>query len=123
MKLAVLLAAALALTGAAMDTRGEILAPLDQAVNAMFTAAGVPNRDATRVVPIVTTGGVTSGYAQITGPQARVNATRAVLKISTASPNGWSIDAFVPVTTISRVSGTIHREYGVAVDALVNGAM
>lgn len=105
--------------GVATAQQSEILAPLDQAVNAMFEAAGVPNRDATRVVPIVTTGGITSGYAQITGSQARVNATRAVLKISTASPNGWSIDALVPVTTISRSSGTIHREYGVAIDAVV----
>lgn len=118
--LAVTLAAFAAGFAAAQN---EILAPLDQAVNAMFEAAGVPNREATRVVPIVTAGGTTAGYAQIAGTQTRVNAARAVLKISTVSPNGWSIDALVPVTTVGRTSGAIHREYGVAVDAIVNGRL
>ncbi|HEY9181440.1 MAG TPA: hypothetical protein VIO32_12025 [Candidatus Baltobacteraceae bacterium] len=99
----------------------EILAPIDTAVNAMFQAAGAPNRGATRVVPIVSEGGVTSGYAQVTGTPARVNGTRAVLKITTTSPNGWTIEALVPVISIGRADGTIHRAYGVAVDAIVNG--
>lgn len=124
MKMLVLAAVlALATAGFAAGAQREILAPLDQAVNAMFGAAGAPNRDATRVVPIVTSGGQTAGYAQIVGPRVQVAATRAVVKISTASANGWTIDALVPVSTISRSSGAMHREYGVAVDALVNGSM
>lgn len=101
--------------------QSEILGPLDQAVNALFSAAGVPNRDTTRVVPIESVGGTVNGYAQIAGPQSRVAATRAVIQISTSSANGWSIDALVPVSSVSRSGGTLHREYGVAVDAIVNG--
>lgn len=124
MKTLVLTIAVVLLTaGLAVAAQSEILAPLDQAVNAMFDAAGAPNRDATRVVPIVSSGGQTAGYAQIVGPRAQVAATRAVVKISTASANGWTIDAFVPVSTVSRSSGAMHREYGVAVDAIVNGSM
>lgn len=107
--------------GFASAQQSEILAPLDQAVNAVLSAAGVPNRDATRVVPVVTSGGAQAGYAQIVGPQARVAATRAVVKISTSAPNGWTFDTLVPVSVVKRGSGAMHREYGVAVDALVRG--
>jgi hypothetical protein len=115
--LAALLAAFAA--GFAAAQQREVLAPLDEAVNAMFTAAGVPNRDATRVVPIESAGGAVSGYAQIAGSASRITATRAVVEISTTSPNGWSIDVLVPVTSVSRSAGTLHRAYGVAVDALI----
>lgn len=124
MKIAILAVALAAFTaGFAAAQQREILEPLDQAVNAMFAAAAVPNRDATRVVPIESAGGAVAGYAQIVGPRTRVAATRAVVRISTSSPNGWRIDALIPVTSVSRTSGTINREYGVAVDAIVNGGM
>lgn len=122
MKVAVLAVTLAACTaGFALAQQSQILRPLDQAVNAMLSAAGVPNRDATRVVPVESAGGAVDGYAQIVGPQARVAATRAVLRITTTSPNGWTIQALVPVTSVSRASGTLHRAYGVAIDALVNG--
>jgi hypothetical protein len=119
--LTMLLAAAAA--ALAFGRQNELLTPLDQAVNAMLDAAGTPNRGISRVVPIVRSGGVPGGYAQIIGDRAAVAHTRAVLEISTAVPSGWSIDALIPVTTISRTSGTIHRSYGVAVDAIVNGRL
>lgn len=122
MKVAVLAVTLAAFTaGFAAAQQSEILQPLDQAVNAMLSAAGAPNREATRVVPIESAGGAVDGYAQIVGPQARVAATRAVVRIATASPNGWTIQALVPVTSVSRASGALHRAYGVAIDALVNG--
>ncbi len=122
MKIAVLtIALAAFAAGFAAAGQAEILAPLDQAVNAMLTAAGVPNHDSSRVVPVVGSGGVTTGYAQIVGPQARVAATRAVVKISSAAPNGWTIETLVPVSAVGRGTGAMHREYGVAVDALVSG--
>lgn len=124
MKIAILAVALGAFTaGLAAAQQHEILEPLDQAVNAMFAAAGAPNRDASRVVPIESAGGAVAGYAQIVGPRARVAATRAVVRISTSSPNGWRIDALIPVTSVSRTNGTLNREYGVAVDAIVNGGI
>lgn len=117
--LAVALAAFAA--GFAAAQQSELLAPMNEAVDAMLTAAGVPNREAARVVPVVGVGGVRAGFAQIVGSQPRVAAVRAVLRISATSPNGWTIDSLVPVSTVSRASGAMHRVYGVAVDALVNG--
>ena len=117
--LAVALAACAA--GLAAAQQSEILSPIKTAVDAMLSAAGAANRDAARVVPIVAAGGATVGYAQVVGPQARVAATRAIVRISTTAPNGWTIDALVPVSTVGRASGALHRVYGVAVDALVNG--
>lgn len=119
----VILAVALAAfaAGFAAAQQSEILQPLDQAVNAMLSAAGTPNHDASRVVPIESAGGAVDGYAQIIGPQARVASTRAVVRIATSSPNGWTIEALIPVTSVSRTAGTLHRQYGVAVDAIVNG--
>lgn len=118
----VVLAVALAAfaAGFAAARQNELLSPLNAAVNAMLSAAGVPNRDAARVVPLVSTGGATRGYAQIVGPQALLAATRAVVRVSTTAPNGWTIDALVPVSVVGRTSGEMHRVYGVAVDALVN---
>lgn len=115
--LSVALAACAAAAAAAQQS--EILAPLDRAVNAVLSAAGVSNREATRVVPVVGTGGATGQYAQIVGTQARVGSTRAVVKVSTIAPNGWTIDTYVPVSIVSRSGGAMHRVYGVAVDALV----
>lgn len=124
MKIVILAVALVAFTaGFVAAQQREILQPLDQAVNAMFTAAGAPNRGVSRVVPIESAGGAVAGYAQIVGPQARLAATRAVVRISTASPNGWRIDALIPVTSVNRANGALHREYGVAVDAIVNGGI
>lgn len=121
MKSAVLaVALAVFAAGFACAQQSELLSPLDRAVNAALSAAGVPNREATRVVPIVTSGGASAGYAQIVGARARVAQTRAVVKMSTTAANGWRFDALVPVSVVGRSSGAMHRVYGVAVDALVS---
>lgn len=120
MKIAVFaLVLSLFAAGISSAAQSEILSPLDGAVNAMLGALQAPNRDATRVVPVFGPGGVTRGYAQIVGPQSKVAATHAVAMISTTSPNGWTIDTLIPVSTIARDGTAMHREYGVAVDALV----
>ena len=119
----VLFAAALAASTAGIAAAGqsEILAPLDRAVNALLTAAAVPNREETRVVPIVEAGGATSGYAQIVGTHAALAATRAVVDVSRATPGAGTIELLIPVSTVKRSNGTMQREYGVAVDAIVRG--
>lgn len=91
---------------------------LNTGANAVFEAAGAPNRDATKIVPVVAQGGGSRGYAQITGPAQALKSTAAVVEINTAT--AWSITAFIPVSKIDASSGTFHRVYGVAVDALVN---
>lgn len=107
--------------GFAVARQHEVTLPIDAAVNAMLAAAGAPNHQATRVVPIENSGGLVSGYAQIVGTRSSVAATRAVVRISAPPASGWTVDAYIPVTGIDRHSGTIHRQYGVAIDALVKG--
>lgn len=105
--------------GFAAAQQSELLGPLNTGVNALFEAAGVPNRGAGKVVPIVTSGGAPAGYAQIVGTQTAVNATKAVVQVSTSYGGAWSISALIPVTAIAR-SGGMHRAPGVAVDAVIN---
>lgn len=120
-RVATLLCLLLLCTAAASTAQNELLAPVDDAINAALNAAGAPNRDTTRVVPLVSASGVTRGYAQIVGARSRVAAARAVIQISSVAPNGWTMDMLVPVTTVGRTGGSIHRAYGVAVDAVVSG--
>jgi hypothetical protein len=106
------------LAGVAVGQQSELLAPLNTGVNALLDASGAPNRLASKVVPIVTSGGATTGFAQIVGPAASVNATRAVLEVHSQFAGAWDFAALVPVTGVSR-GGTIHRQYGVGVDAVI----
>lgn len=91
---------------------------LNTAANTVFAAAGSSNRQATKVVPVVRPGGGNGGFAQIVGSSQAVKATTAVMEITTTT--AWSITALIPVSRIDSSSGSFHREYGVAVDALVN---
>lgn len=107
------------LSGYALAQQQELLGPLDTAVNALLQASGVQNREASRVVPVVDSSGISSGFAQIVGTQQRLRAVKAVFAISTQGTQAWSISAFVPVTSITR-GGAPHRAYGVSVDALID---
>jgi hypothetical protein len=107
------------LCGFAAAQQSELLGPLNTGVNALLQAAGVANREASRVVPIVDSVGVSNGFAQIVGTQRNVNAVKAVLAVETHGGETWSITGFVPVTSVNR-GGTPHRAYGVAIDAVID---
>lgn len=121
MKVAFIAALLAAFTfGFATAQQQELLSALNTGVNAMLQAAGVGNSGATRVVPIVTPGGIVTGYAQIAGTQSAVNAAKAVVQLHTDYGGAWSISALVPVTNVTRTSGAMHRASGVAIDAVIN---
>jgi hypothetical protein len=120
MKVATVFALLVALTGAlAAAQESAALEPLNTGVNAMLQAAGAPNRAAARVVPIVSSGGGINGYAQIIGPQGAVRATKAVLMLQTVAGGAGTITALIPVTSVTRTNGAVHRADGVAVDAVI----
>jgi hypothetical protein len=104
----------------AIAQENAMLAPLDTGVNALLQAAGVPNQSATKVVPIVTSGGAKAGFAQIAGTRENVEHTHAVVELRSQFGGTWQVRALVPVTSVSP-GGTIHRRYGVTVDAVING--
>jgi hypothetical protein len=123
MKVAVSLLALALATAAFAAAQNEMLSPMSTAVNALMEAAGVPNAQANRVVPIVTSGGATVGYAQIIGPQRGVDAVKAVVQIQAPGTGPWSVAALVPVTKVDRGTGTMTRAAGVGIDGLVNYKM
>jgi hypothetical protein len=111
---------AAALAGYAYAQQDVMTAPLDSGVNALLQAAGAPNEGATKVVPIITTGGAKAGFAQIVGSQENVARTHAVVEIRSHFGGAWDVRALVAVSSVSR-GGTVHRENGVAVDAVIAG--
>ena len=111
---------ALALALATLTTQSQVTGALNTAVNAMLDAAGSGNRQATKVVPIVTEGGGNAGFAQIVGSGSAVSRTNAVVEIARPAPGAGAISALIPVSAVDTAGGTFHRVYGVGIDALIN---
>ncbi len=86
--------------------------PLNSAINKLLGAHGMGTSYATKVVPIISIGdGSYIGAAQVTGPQAGVDATKAVLQLEGSfSDDRFRLKGLIPVnaksiTNISRVQG------------------
>jgi spore maturation protein SpmB len=105
--------------GFGIAQQSALLEPLNTGVNSLLEAAGVPNRTAARVVPIVAAGGGTRGYAQIVGPENAVRQTKAIVALQ-AQGGTANITALIPVTSVDRKSGAMKRANGVAVDAVID---
>jgi hypothetical protein len=121
MKVAFIVALLAAFAGGfAAAQQTELLGPLNTGVNTLLQAAGVGNSASSRVVPIVTPGGTLTGYAQVVGTPSAVNATKAVVQLHTEYGGAWSISALVPVSSVARTSGAMHRVSGAAIDAVIS---
>ena len=86
--------------------------PLNNFINTLTPKHAVSSDYATKVVPIIVVGsGTYTGAAQVTGPQALVDQTKAVLQIEgNFSGNQFRVKALIPidsknVTNFSRVQG------------------
>jgi hypothetical protein len=101
-----------------------IAGPLNQFINSAMLANNVANRDATKVVPIVTVGSATYvGAAQVTGPAAEVDKVKAVGEFAAEWNNGvWHVNALVPVDNLNVLHG-FKRVYGVGIDAVINARL
>jgi len=70
----------------------------------------------TKIVPIVAVGtGISLGFAQVTGPQARVDDVRSVVQLQVTFQRAARIFIFVPSSTLAG----LNRVQGVAVTALL----
>lgn len=80
----------------------SVASVLNDAVNAALQGQGLSPRDATKVVPIVTTGGVAyGGMAQVEGPAAAVARVRAVFSYKGAYGGGaWTLQTLVPIDSL-----------------------
>lgn len=102
-----------------------IARPLNGFINSMLEGKGVANRDATKVVPILTLGsGTYIGAAQIVGTEAAVNRTQAVVSFRGAfASDSWNASALIPVNNLNVSGSGVNRVYNVGVDAVINARL
>lgn len=94
---------------------------LNNFINTLLANRGVPNRDATRVVPILTFGqGVEAGACQVSGPEDAVARVQAVLAVAATFDKGkwFNVQALVPTTSLNPTR--LDRVYGVGVSAIID---
>ncbi len=94
---------------------------LNTFINGILANKGIPNRSATKVVPILTFGqGVEAGACQVTGPTEDVNRVKAVLSISSMLDKGhkFNIQALVPTSSLNPTE--LKRVYGVGISAIID---
>jgi hypothetical protein len=99
-----------------------IAKPLNQFIDGALAKNGIGNREATKVVPILSVGdGTYIGAAQVVGSQNAVNSTKAILALRThfGFAGNWEIEGLVPVNSLSVTNGA-QRVYGVGLDAVIN---
>lgn len=90
----------------------QFAGPLNNFINTLTAKNGVSSDYATKVVPVITVGnGTYAGAAQISGPQALVDQTKAVLQIEGEfNGDSFRVKALIPIdsknpTNFSRVQG------------------
>jgi hypothetical protein len=93
---------------------------LNKFVNTLTLNNGVSSDGATKVVPIISIGnGTYVGAAQVTGPQEKVDATKAVLQIGgNFNDDRFQVKALVPIDRKS-ITG-FKRVQGVGVSAQID---
>ncbi|WP_234407817.1 hypothetical protein [Anaerosinus massiliensis] len=94
--------------------------PLNNFINTLTAKHSVSSDYATKVVPIIVVGsGTYTGAAQITGPQASVDQTQAVLQIEgNFSGDKFRIKALIPIDSKNPTS--FNRVQGVGVSAQID---
>jgi len=94
--------------------------PLNNFINTLTLKHGSSTEFATKVVPIITVGGGTYvGAAQVTGEQALIDQTQAVLQIEAAfGGNQFRVKTLIPIDSINPTN--FSRVQGVGVSALID---
>jgi hypothetical protein len=100
---------------------------INSAINTLMLNNQAANREATKVVPILSVavgvsapGGSYIGAAQVQGPKASVDKVQAVAQIEGAFSDIVRLRGLVPVDSLNPLPGNLHRVYGVGVTALVD---
>lgn len=99
----------------------QMAGALNDFINTLMLNKGAPNRDMTKVVPIVTLGqGIEAGAAQVSGPKEMVDRVKNVISISTAfdKDKRGQVQGFVPNESQNPLE--IRRVYGVGITAIVD---
>ena len=93
---------------------------LNSFINSLMAKNGVSSEYATKVVPIITMGdGSYAGAAQVIGPQALVDQTKAVLQVEAEfSGSTFRVNGLIPINSKSITS--FSRVQGVGVSAQID---
>lgn len=99
----------------------QLAGPLNDFINTLMMNNGAANRDATKVVPIITVGqGVEVGAAQVSGPEAQVKAVKAVIAINATFDKGRRLEVRALIPSGSKNPLQLQRVYGVGVTAIID---
>ncbi len=97
-----------------------IAGPANDFINTITFNQKVGVNETTKVVPIVSIGsGTAIGAAQVAGPKAAVDRTKAVAQIETAFQGRLRIKILVPMDSDNPLQG-IRRVQGVGVSAVID---
>lgn len=95
--------------------------PLNDFINTVMMNHGTPNRDTTKVVPIVTVGqGIEVGAAQVSGTKDLVDKVKNVVSVTTTFDKGKrsQVQALIPNSSSNPLQ--LYRVYGVGITAIVD---
>jgi len=93
---------------------------LDRFINDLLSNQGAANKEATRVVPVITFGEqVAVGAVQITGTQELIKKVRHVVSYEDKLKNKYRVKVYVPSSDSNPLK--INRVYGVSVTAVIEG--
>lgn len=94
---------------------------MNNAINTMLMNRKWENRQATRVVPIVSIGtGAYAGAAQVIGDEEEVKKVEAVAQIELNLPGKARAKVLIPVDKVSFNVTELQRVYGVGVSAVID---
>jgi hypothetical protein len=99
----------------------QIAGPMNDFINTLMMNYKAPNKDMTKVVPIVTLGqGIQAGAAQVSGPADLVNQVKNVISIAGTfdKEKRSQVQGLVPNSSSNPLE--IYRVYGVGITAIVD---
>lgn len=93
---------------------------LDKFINNILASKGAQNREATRVVPVITFGEQTAvGAVQITGDKDLIKKVRHVIAYEDKLHNKYRVKVYIPSSHSNPLK--IDRVYGISVTAIIEG--
>jgi hypothetical protein len=94
--------------------------PLNDFINTITFNRGVGSEESTKVVPIVSVGsGTAIGAAQISGPQAKVESTKAVAQLELRFRDRVRVDVLIPIDSANPLE-RFRRVQQVGVSAVID---
>lgn len=97
----------------------KLAGPINSFINTLLANKGVPNKEATKVVPILTIGAKGHiGAAQVNGPEELIAKVKAVIQYEDSFQGKIRVKALIPGDSANPVK--FGRVYGVGITAIID---